>query len=261
MLTFYYTVGQKLPGDTCFELIKQAGFDGVTLWWGDDYGDTNFRDNPARARKAGLFVENIHTPISEINHIWLDNHEGDSLFRSFMGIVDDCVTHDIPTMILHLSGGDSPPPFNELGLNRFKQIVEKAEKRGINVAFENLKKVAYLDYVLKNIDSPRAGFCYDSGHHNCFCPDEDLLPKYGNRLMALHLHDNDGTKDQHLLPFEGTIDWATTMGKISETGYAGPIAFEVGCKGYEDLPPEEYLSTVYKLGKRLEALTHSGEHK
>ena len=33
----------------------------------------------------------------------------------------------------------------------------------------------------------------------------------GDKLIALHLHDNDGISDQHLLPFDGTVNWKNIM--------------------------------------------------
>jgi sugar phosphate isomerase/epimerase len=59
----------------------------------------------------------------------------------------------------------------------------------------------YIDNIFKNIKSDRLKFCYDSGHENCFTPGADFLAKYGDKLAALHHHDNDGSSDQHLLPF------------------------------------------------------------
>ena len=254
MITIYCHFGHKMPIKTRFDLIKQAGFDGTTLWWGDKFGDTDFRDHPALAQNVGLFVENIHAPYDDINDIWLDNLNGQTLVDNFKGIVEDCSNYNIPAMILHLSSRDNPPPYNEIGLDRTKRIVEKAEKHGVNIAFENLRKAEYLKYVLDQVDSPYAGFCYDSGHHNCHSPHVDLLSRHGSRLMALHLHDNDGTDDQHLLPFDGNIDWAKTMGEISKAGYAGALALEVRNRGYAELSPEEFLHLAFERSKSLEKL-------
>ena len=122
------------------------------------------------------------------------------------------------------------------------------------MAFENLRKAEYLEFTLTNVNSPRAGFCYDSGHHNCRTPDEDLLEKYGSRLMALHLHDNDGSGDWHLLPFDGNIDWAKTMRNIAAAGYTGAVSLEASNKGYEQLPPREFLRLLFERAKKLETL-------
>jgi len=158
-------------------------------------------------------------------------------------------------MVLHLSSG-VPPEINELGLSRVMRIVELAEQNGINVAFENLRTIEHLDYILDNITSPRAGFCYDSGHHNYCMPDTDLLSKYGSSLLALHLHNNDGSDDQHRLPFDGTINWPEVMKKNNQIGYKGSVALEPENTGYKELPPGEFLRLAAERALKLESLMY-----
>ena len=260
MITTFSHFGYDMPVKECYNLIKQTGFDGVTLWWSDDFGNADYRDYPELARKAGLFIENIHAPFGYINNFWLDDLDGVALTDDLLKLIDDCVVHEFPTVVLHLTSGDNPPPHNELGLNRIKRLVDKAEKHSINIAFENLRRTGYLEYVLSNVDSPYAGFCYDSGHHNCRTPNDDLLSRYGSRLMALHLHDNDGfitgagEEDQHKLPFDGTINWPKLMNKLSQSGYTGAIAIEASNLGHENLSPEAFLHLAYERAKKLEGL-------
>lgn len=254
MLTIYDWFGYELPMKKRCHMIRQAGFDGVVLWWSEDFGRSDYRNGPLLAREAGLIVDNIHTPFDGINNLWLDNLEGDALTECFLQCADDCAEFDIPTMVMHLSGGDNPPKVNALGLDRIKRITEKVEKCGVNVALENLRITEYLEFSLGHIASPHIGFCYDSGHHNCRTPHEDLLSQYGSRLMALHLHDNDGSDDQHRLPFDGTIDWSTTMKAIANTGYSGATALEVMNWGYENLTAEEFLQKAFERAKRLEGM-------
>ena len=98
-------------------------------------------------------------------------------------------------------------PINKLGLKRLEKIIHKAEDNKVQIAFENLENIDNLDMVLNTFQSSYVGFCYDSCHHQNYAPDIDLLNKYGNQLMALHLHDNGGKYNQHQLPFDGNIDW------------------------------------------------------
>ena len=253
MITAFGWFGYVLPIKDRIGIIKQAGFDGVMLWWSETLGNPDYRSAPQFARDAGLYVENIHAPYFDTNYIWQDSLDGESVTELFLQIVDDCAEFAIPTMVLHLSNSNRPQP-NETGLDRVKRIVEKAERLGVNVAFENLSRLELLEYVLDNIASARAGFCYDSGHHNCRSADVDLLSRYGARLMALHLHDNDGIEDQHRLPFDGTIDWAATMSKIAQTGYTGAIALELENMGYGELAPEAFMRLAYQRAKKLESL-------
>jgi sugar phosphate isomerase/epimerase len=112
-----------------------------------------------------------------------------------------------------------------------------------------------LEYVYANVKSDRLKFCFDSGHQNCHLhsKDLDLLSMYGDKLISLHLHDNDGTQDQHMLPFEGNIKWETTMKKITSCGYIGATALEVTKNtSYESFTCIEFLNLAYERAKCLD---------
>lgn len=257
MITIYDWFGYELPIKERYQLIKEAGFNGVLLWWSDGFGrncfgQNDYRNGPQIARAAGLFIENIHTPVHNQNDLWLDNLDGEALTDCYLQCVADCAEFEIPTMVVHLPNDSKP--YNALGLDRFKKITEKAEQLGVNVALENLHNLSNLAYVLEQVNSLRVGFCYDCGHHNRHYPNDDLLSKYGSRLMALHLHDNNGSNAQHGLPFDGTIDWITTMKKIAETNYSGATALEPMNWDYENISIREFLHKAFDRAKKLEAL-------
>jgi len=257
MITIYDWFGYELPIKERYKLIKEAGFDGVLLWWSngfgrDCFGWDDYRKGPQIAREVGLFIENIHTPVQNQNNLWLDNLDGENLIDCYLQCIADCAKFEIPTMVVHLPDEDNP--YNALGLDRIKRITEKAEQVGVNVALENLRNFANLAYVLEQMHSLRIGFCYDCGHHYRYYPDKDLLSMYGSRLMALHLHDDGGKYNQHRLPFDGTIDWSTAMKKIAKTGYSGSTAIEAMNWDYMNLSVEEFLQEAFERAKRLEAL-------
>lgn len=257
MITIYDWFGYELPIKERYRLIKEAGFDGVLLWWSDGFGRdcfgrNDYRNGPQIAREAGLFIENIHTPVQNQNDLFLDNLDGETLTNCYLQCVADCAEFEISTMVVHLP--DEANQYNALGLDRIKRITEKAEQLGVNVALENVRNFANLAYVLEKVDSMRIGFCYDCCHHNNYNMVNDLLSMYGHRLMALHLHDNGGSYGQHQLPFDGMIDWSRTMKKIAETNYLGATALETMNQDYKDLSIEEFLQEAFKRAKRLEAL-------
>jgi len=261
MITIFEYFGYDIPINERYRLIKQAGFNGVLAWWSDEFGDINFRSNPEIARKQGLFIENIHTT-EYVNDLWFDNLKGQQIINNLLRYIEDCAIYEISTMVVHLTEGNKPPALNDIGLNRIKIIAEKAEHEGINIALENLRhNIPHLQYILSNVQSKRIGFCYDSrydsNNQNLPIPNVDLLSKYRNRLMALHLHDNNGSTIPyltHLLPFDGTINWFNTMKKISELHYHGATALEVMNYGYEHLSAEEFLSKAYQVAIKLEEL-------
>ena len=253
MITMFDWIYYDLPAEERYRLMRRTGFGGVTLWWGDA-----FKGAAAPARAAGLCIENVHGPYVGNSNFWLDNAEGEAITEYHLKCVADCAAFEIPTMVVHLIG-DTCPPANDLGVERIKRLAEAAERHGVNLALENLYAIEHLVYALDRVDSPRIGFCYDSGHQNCHTPDADLLTRYGTRLMTLHLHDNEGVgaegeKDQHLLPFDGTTDWAGIMRKIADSGFAGAVGLEAANFGYEDLSAEDFYRVAFERGQKLAAL-------
>ena len=238
-----------------FRLIRQAGFDGVCLGWIEKYERPDYRDQPAFARREGLLVENIHADFLSANHIWEDTQEGQAVFEYYLRCVDDCAAFEIPAMVIHADIGHNPPPVGALGFARFGRLIDRAERRGVTIAVENLTRTAQVDrarLLLERFDSPRFGFCFDSGHQNICRVGHEWLARWPERLMALHLHDNDGSEDQHLLPFDGNIGWPALMQAIAATGYPGAVALEVLHMGHEALLSEEFLALAYERAKRLE---------
>ena len=257
MISIFAFFSHEFPFEKRFRLTKEAGFDSVLLWWGDDDTDQDHEEQPELARKAGLHIENIHVPFFGANNLWEDTPTGEFVLNHHLQCIDDCVDHEIPTMVVHAVFGGNVPPLNDIGIERFKRIADYAEQKGINVAVENLRETnVHAAHVLERVDAPRLGFCYDSGHWNCCkdkSPEFDLFARFGKRLMALHLNDNHGGADDHLLPFNGTVDWPATMRAIAQTGYTGPTAMEFNLT-MEGLGPEEYLAQALERAKRLEAL-------
>ena len=161
MLCIYDWFGYNVSVKERYILIKKAGFDGVLLWWSDGFGrGADYQEGVELARKAGLFIENIHPPVQNQDKLSLDNLDGIDLLHCYLQCIKDCAEFEIPTMVVHLP--DNKFPVNELGMDRIKRIAEKAEKYDINVAMENLNNVENVGRVLNSIKSPKIGFCYDS---------------------------------------------------------------------------------------------------
>ena len=260
----------NVPMPDLYRIIKQSGFDGVILGW-SNFIPVGFdkRDHPEIARNAGLQVENIHAPFTfkHVENLWTDRIDGDDYLDSLLLSLNDCAQYDISTMVIHISNSYDTPPASILGLNRLSKLIDKAEQRNINIAIENTFLTGHIDYVFNAIKSDKLGFCFDSGHQNCFTPEDDLILSYGNRLMALHLSDNNGAittsfergsfewsklVDQHSLPFDGKIDWHKTIAQLRRLQYKS-ISLEVRNIGYEHLSsqPEEFYSLAYERGKKL----------
>lgn len=71
------------------------------------------------------------------------------------------------------------------------------------------------------------GFVLDTGHSNLIGDTERYLAGAGLRLCGLHLNDNRGSADDHLLPGRGSLAWEGFMEKLLRTGYIGPLLLEI----------------------------------
>lgn len=265
MVALYQYFGYELPLKERFAMIRAAGFDAVGLWRDDWFGWTGHRDFADLARSAGLAIADGHAPFVRdydfVNALWLDNLDGEATMETYLRTIDEAALDGVPNLILHIQDYGAPPP-NELGLGRIRRLVGTAEDRGVVLALENIYDYKYLTYVFERVVSPNLGFCYDAGHRNCNEPDAGLLSLFGDKLVALHLHDNDGTGDQHRIPFEGGIDWPEQMRRIADTGYTGPTTLECTAGGpgsttpNNPRSPEEWLRDAFAAAQKLDALRH-----
>ena len=61
-------------------------------------------------------------------------------------------------------------------------------------------------------DSPLVGICWDTGHANRNSDDQiPSIMRLGGRIKALHVNDNLGQTDLHIMPFLGNVPWEDVM--------------------------------------------------
>ncbi|MDD4495679.1 MAG: sugar phosphate isomerase/epimerase [Eubacteriales bacterium] len=250
--------GYNLSPQHRMRVIKEAGFTGVMLLWAD-YFDKDYKLFPEYARNAGLTIDNAHAPYLNANHLWEDTIDGQEAYQEIVTCLEDCAAYNIPTLVMHPENKKgtetvSLPYDFSVGIERIKRIIETAERLNVNVAMENMSHPEYLEHIFKNVQSKKLGFCFDSGHCNVFTPGVDFLSLYGDKLMALHLHDNNGADDWHALPFTGNVIWSDIGRKLKELSYDGSIALEVGNTKFEHIKkPEEFLKHAIESAERIVA--------
>jgi sugar phosphate isomerase/epimerase len=208
--------------------------------------------------KNGIFYENLHAPFGHINDIWLDKSEGEDMLRELCDCVDRAVAAGVPTIVVHLSSGMNPPSITDIGRSRFTRLVEYASQKGVKVAFENQRWLANLAWAMEAFGPDVAGFCWDCGHEGCFTPGRQYMPLFGNRLIALHIHDNcaEFNADDHIIPFDGKLDFDRIARQIRESDYTGSLMLELHqAKGYyREMSVEEYMAKAAKAARTLRVM-------
>ncbi len=152
-----------------------------------------------------------------------------------------CVVH---TPAITWVGADhSDEEMFDIGIRLFTSILPFAKREGVKIAAEThgdsgkYGKMEFFGYVDNLIElKRRVDACCDAGDALCVCVDTghtnltvrydnpsvgDVIRKLGSLVEVLHLHDNNGIKDQHKIPMTGIIDWNDVLSALDDAGFNG----------------------------------------
>ncbi|WP_409346066.1 sugar phosphate isomerase/epimerase family protein [Paenibacillus sp. MBLB4367] len=143
-------------------------------------------------------------------------------------------------------GKESYQEILDCNVNFYRRLLPVLEETGVGIALENVCYVPGFNRVfaiaeelvqlVDALDHPLIGACWDTGHAHVMMVDQaSAFRMLGSRLKALHIHDNDGVKDQHLLPYQGTIGWTDLVEALKEIRYSGDFTYEAH-NGVNKLP-------------------------
>jgi len=88
--------------------------------------------------------------------------------------------------------------------------------------------------------------CLDTGHAMLTGGGDPakMVKTLGSRLKLLHIHDNDGKRDRHYVPYNGVVDWDAFVSALAEIGYNGILSLEIKTDGTE-------ADTAFEAANRL----------
>jgi sugar phosphate isomerase/epimerase len=115
------------------------------------------------------------------------------------------------------------------------EIAMVAEGGSMLVCFENMEApygeatVAGMLRMISAVGRDDVGICLDTGHANTAgLSVPEFILQAGDKLKALHINDNMGHTDDHILPYgKGTTDWRGVVPALRTIGYDGSFNFEV----------------------------------
>lgn len=169
-------------------------------------------------------------------------------------------------MVLHMGGSreTADPRKRDAAFSSLEHLVLHAHHAGVTLAVENTNSEmgdpAYLRAFVDETRLTGLRFNFDIGHaHLSDGPAEERLEKsfapMRDLAVSVHLHDNHGEKDEHLPPYDGTIDWGAAIPLLKTTPIENfPIVLELKEKFGTDSPAAvEQLSAAraafYKFEK------------
>ena len=262
-------VVRKFGYEKAFRLIKESGFDAVDIGLGD-YGQADAANDIYRssddqfesyfykikqlADQCGLIISQTHgrcrtytpDPAQQEYALWVSDK--DLKATSILG-APACVIHQI-------ASGRWPDNYLDEGFMHrknkefFDQLIPLAEDYRTSFSLETFGRatvngmrtvdtwadISLLKQQYDMLDTKFKTLCVDTGHTNEAVPfgrptSGEAIRMLGNDVTLLHLHDNNGTYDQHLPPLmgsPGSVDWPDVFDALDEINYSGVYNFELG---------------------------------
>jgi sugar phosphate isomerase/epimerase len=247
--------------------IAEAGFSHIHWcheWCTDHlYADEAIDRIGDLLKELGLTLLDLHASAGD-KHQWFSADEAMRL--KGMALVRNRVemTHRLggAAIVLHLPNMWPDEPDGDSALERvhrsLKELEPYATERGVKVAVENGRfrepEFETLKGLLAAYPSRFLGLCYDSGHGHIGGRGLECLDKLKDRLISVHLHDNDGKADQHALPFTGTLDWAGLTRVLAGSSYRGCVSLEVSMRKSAMRDETVFLKQAHEAGTRIDRM-------
>lgn len=150
----------------------------------------------------------------------------------------------------------------EINFEFYSRLADIGKEYDVVIALENMPFVRQPWWKPAEITAFAASFrhdyvkvCLDTGHSLMMgvAPDAAVRAIGVDMLTTLHVHDNDGTADQHLVPYDGKTDWAAFIASLREIGFKGALSLE--SKVPFDCPDDERLALFKKMKASLDRMT------
>lgn len=161
-------------------------------------------------------------------------------------------------LIQHVtSTRQAPDPRNlDAAFSSMEHLVLFAKQRGVTIALENtpgeFSSPESLAQFVKQTHLNDLRFCFDIGHANMEHGVAAAIEFMRDRIVTVHVHDNHGEKDEHLLPFEGAIDWDAALPALAGAPESPVFVLELKERSSGVPTLDQIRATFDKLEKHLD---------
>jgi sugar phosphate isomerase/epimerase len=189
------------------------------------------------ANELGMTFVQAHSPGG--NPLSSDEAHVDFLLKSTIRSIEICANLGIKNTVVHNGRKEGITKEEWFKLNRefYEKLFPAMEKHGVNVLCENSTKSNMGEaYFINNgkdmrefveyVNHPQVHACWDTGHANCEGSQYDEIMALGDELFAIHYNDNRGLKDDHLVPFLGSLNNDEVLTALKDVGFKGYFTLE-----------------------------------
>jgi sugar phosphate isomerase/epimerase len=260
--------------------IVDAGFTGVEIFCSRGHFDytskTEARDIGAALDSLGLTLTSLHAPTSRDLSATRESGQPLSICEvervrrveamdELKRAIDVAEDLPFPRMIFHMGGmrETADPRKRDAAFSSLEHLILHARHVGVTICVENttseMGDPAYLRSFYDETRLTGLRFNFDIGHaHLADGPEEERVEKgfapLRDLVVGAHIHDNHGEKDEHLPPYDGTINWEKSIGLLKTAPVSDlPLLLELKEKTGHDAPgAQEQLAAASKAWDRFE---------
>jgi sugar phosphate isomerase/epimerase len=222
----------------------EFGVDGVELSWHKSHA----RPHCTKADFAWLVENRDQHGLDLYAHIWEDLAQLGSgpAEEALLGWLERCVETRTFGLIIH--GGTHDDQRAGIAITRevLANVLPDYEHAGVVLNLENHYAYDYKDcrelfsepwefLEVMNLESPSLRFCFDTGHAHMTRNGEALLNELASYLHHIHLADNMGEHDDHMMYRQGTVPWDTYFDVMQRNEFDATICVEYPVR--DDLAP------------------------
>jgi sugar phosphate isomerase/epimerase len=280
ILSTYLFVSKKLTRELLAQ-IRSAGFDAVEIFGARSHFDYATREEVRAICHAladnQLRLASLHAPTSRDVSV---NREGGAplsvtevervrrieAMDELKRVID--VAEELPfsRLILHMGGSRETADGRkrDAAFSTLEHLILHARHVGVTICVENttseMGDPAYLRSFIEETRLTGLRVNFDIGHaHLADGPEAERIPKSFEPVRELvasaHIHDNHGDKDEHLPPYDGSIDWPSALPLLLSTSVDLPLTLELKEKSPLDAPSvPDQLAAASKSLDRLSSL-------
>lgn len=220
--------------------------------------DGHFRENLSHLRKLceqeGINLWQMHAPLElDVADAEPDKRKAD--LQTVEKWIEYSAELGLPHLVIHPGGSKRAKTEEEkkrilfLNLDAFSMLAEVAERFNVKLCIENMQeregqdpwrlgaRISDLNELIDTVGSDSLGICFDSSHANVTKLDfSKAIQECGSNLLATHISDNDGSGDQHKMPFYGNINWKAVVSTMKEIEYSYLFNLEIPGENKAPLP-------------------------
>jgi len=243
--------------------ISAHGFTAIELFASrmhvDYHNDAVVADVQQWLAASRLELTSVHAPPTETSLASADAAQREAALAEAERALFIARRMPFRTFIVHLgrprTEGVTGGTNRDAARRSIEALATAAEPLGVRIAIEvipnDLSRSSSLTQLIdRDLEHSNVGVCLDIGHARLEGDVADAIEIVSGHLAAVDVHDNRGRSDDHLVPFEGVIDWPSALTTIQKVGYDGALTFEPALRG----APKDTLARCRDARRRMEAL-------